>query len=139
MYKNILLVEDNQILAENILDILAMEGYQVALVNDGLQALDYLKNTACDIIITDIVMPNMDGLSLIRELRKHENLSQIPVMILSAKVTFETEEDKTFAESNFFVKKPCDAEHLLQSVEKLLNPGLPPDAKRLYFIKHIYL
>lgn len=118
--KRILLVEDTRALAENIADILHMEGYEIVIQEDGLRALAYLESEPCDLVLTDLVMPNMDGFTLIRELRKMECCSTTPVIVISANATEEAQLEAQQCGSNLFLKKPCDIEYLLNSVKSLL-------------------
>jgi DNA-binding response OmpR family regulator len=118
--KRILLVEDTPALARNMADILEMEGYDIIIREDGLQALDFLKEQTCDLVVTDIVMPNMDGISLIREIRSQQAISQTPIIVISAKSTEETVREATESGSTLFLKKPCDTENLINSVKSLL-------------------
>lgn len=121
MDKQILLVEDTKVLAENIADILRMEGYGVTIAGDGEAALSHLKENGCDLVITDIVMPRMDGITLVTEIRRQERFISLPVIILSAKATEETLAQCKQAGANLFLKKPCDAEYLLNSISTLLT------------------
>jgi two-component system sensor histidine kinase/response regulator len=119
--KRILLIEDTQTLAKNIADILQMEGFEVIVKEDGLKALDFLKDQSCDLIITDIVMPHMDGITLIKEVRNRAQTEKIPIIVISAKATEDTLQEATLSGSNLFLKKPCDIEYLITSVNTLLT------------------
>jgi DNA-binding response OmpR family regulator len=121
MDKQILLVEDTKVLAENIADILRMEGYGVTIAGDGEAALFHLKENGCDLVITDIVMPRMDGITLVTEIRRHDRFTSLPVIVLSAKATEETLSQCKHAGANLFLKKPCDTEYLLNSISTLLT------------------
>jgi two-component system, chemotaxis family, chemotaxis protein CheY len=119
--KRILLVEDTKALAQNMADILQMEGYDIVIREDGQQALSYLKEQTCDLIMTDIVMPNMDGLTLIREIRMLQAMANTPIIVISAKTTEDILKEAHESGSTLFLKKPCDTDHLINSVKALLT------------------
>lgn len=78
---HILLVEDDIFFIELLELMLAREGHQVSMVGDGVAALSWLAEHRADLIITDLMMPNMDGMTLIHELKK-QNIDT-PVIIMS--------------------------------------------------------
>src|SRR5688572_23238482 len=98
-----------------------MEGYDVIIQEDGLKALNYLKSHFCDLIVTDIVMPHMDGLTMLKELRNQPQTANTPVIIISAKATDAIQQELIENGSNLFLKKPCDTENLINSVKTLLT------------------
>ena len=118
--KRILLVEDTKALAQNMADILSMEGFDIVIQEDGQKALSYLQTESCDLILTDIVMPNMDGISLIKKVRSDKSLANTPIIVISAKTTEETKKEAAESGSNLFLNKPCDTENLVNSVKALL-------------------
>lgn len=79
---NILIAEDEQDIRDLIELHLTMEGYDVFKAEDGLEALNILKNTPIDLAILDVMMPNLDGFSLLKDIRKS---SEIPVIFLTAR------------------------------------------------------
>lgn len=121
MAKHILLVEDTKVLAENIADILRMEGYDVTIAEDGEMALDHLKNASYDLVITDIVMPKLDGIAMVTRIREEASFASLPIIILSAKATEDVLQQSKQIGANLFLKKPCDTEYLLNSISALLN------------------
>ena len=121
MAKHILLVEDTKVLAENIADILRMEGYDVTIAEDGEMALDHLKSAPYDLVITDIVMPKLDGISMVIRIREEASFASLPIIILSAKATEDVLQQSKQIGANLFLKKPCDTEYLLNSISALLN------------------
>ena len=64
--------------------LLSVEGFEVHLVEDGAQALEYLKNNTPDLAILDVRMPNVDGIEVCRRMKKVSRLKSVPVMILTA-------------------------------------------------------
>lgn len=82
--KKILVVDDMAIFREPIAASLRREGYESICASDGRQALNLLCGQRPDLILLDIAMPVMDGLSLLRAIRKQPNLRNIPVIMLTA-------------------------------------------------------
>ena len=127
--KVLLIVED----IPNILELLDLtlkfNGYQVLTARNGEEALDVLKDKRPALIITDILMPRMDGFTLIYRLRSDQNTRDIPVVFLSA--TYVSPEDKAFATTlgaTEFIEKPIDNKVLLKTIANLLKqpPAVTP-------------
>lgn len=122
MPPHILLVEDTEDLGENIRDILKMEGYHVRWERDGLAGLHAYLQQRPDLIVSDIVMPNLDGLELVRKIRDKEGDTTLPIIILSAKATPEDQQNGMDAGATAYLKKPCKSTELTETVNRLLNP-----------------
>ena len=124
----LLIVED----VPNILDFLEVtlkfKGYEVLKARNGQEALDAMQKQRPALIITDILMPKMDGFTLLYHLRTDLATRDIPVVFLSA--TYIAPEDKAFAMAigaTRFLEKPIDTEEFLLTVAELLTQGsLPP-------------
>ena len=82
--KKILTVDNDKLILEFMKDLLSGEGYEVVSAEDGLSALDVLKNYVPDIIFADLVMPNIDGRKLCKIINNIEELSHVRVIILSS-------------------------------------------------------
>jgi CheY-like chemotaxis protein len=119
--KKILLVEDTPDLLENITDILKMEGFQVIPAVDGVDALEKLEHHIPDLIITDLLMPRMDGFKFVETVKNLEHLKKIPVLIFSAKATKENEDQGLKLGAVHYLKKPCPTEFLLEIIRNLIN------------------
>jgi DNA-binding response OmpR family regulator len=119
--KRILLVEDTPHLSEEIADILRMEGYQVTVVNNGLEALALLSEAKPDLIITDLLMPKMDGYEFVREIRSMTPFGSIPIVILSARTSAADKTHGMEVGANAFIQKPCKAHELVTSIKSLLR------------------
>ncbi|MGZ6347371.1 MAG: response regulator [Anaerolineales bacterium] len=123
----LLIVEDIPSILEFLEVTLRFKGYQVITARNGEEALDALKTARPALIITDILMPKMDGFSLAYHLRASADTRDIPMVFLSA--TYITPEDKTFAlaiGANRFIEKPIDTEEFLLTIAELLMQGTPP-------------
>jgi CheY-like chemotaxis protein len=80
----ILVVEDDPDSREFLATLLKLEGYTVVTANDGLEGIERVETDHPDIIISDICMPNLDGIEMVKRLRKSPEFKRIPVVMLSA-------------------------------------------------------
>jgi signal transduction histidine kinase/DNA-binding response OmpR family regulator len=97
--------------------------YHVITAGDGQQALSILKKTFVDIVITDLMMPLMDGLELLDNIRKTESLKSLPVLMLSARSTNEDRNLALLNHADDYIAKPFDSEELRLRVRNLLLRG----------------
>jgi CheY-like chemotaxis protein len=125
-YGPLLVVEDVPNVLELLEVTLRFKGYPVVTAHNGQEALERIKHERPSLIITDILMPKLDGFALVYQLRTDPKTSDIPVIFLSA--TYVTPEDKTFALSlgaARFIEKPIDTEEFLLTIAELLTEGPP--------------
>jgi CheY-like chemotaxis protein len=131
-YGPILVVEDVPNVLE-LLDVtLRFKGYPVVTARNGQEALDLIKSEPPSLVITDILMPKMDGYALAHRLRSNPQTRHIPLIFLSA--TYVTPEDKQFAISIGavrFIEKPIDTEEFLLTVAELLTKAPEPTPEPL--------
>lgn len=119
-------------MVEDIPDILNLleatlkfKGYRVVTARNGEEALEIIHKDLPDLVIADILMPKMDGFSMVHRLRINPETRRIPVVFLSA--TYVAPEDKAFALSlgaTRFIEKPVDLPTFLPVIEKLLQQGV---------------
>jgi CheY-like chemotaxis protein len=129
---HILVVEDVPNILELLEVTLRFKGYQVTTATNGQEALEKIKQERPALIITDILMPTMDGYAFVHELRSNPVNLDIPVIFLSA--TYVTPEDKAFAMSlgaTQFIEKPIDTEEFLLTIAELLMQKQPTSPKPL--------
>lgn len=118
----LLVVEDIPNVLELLEVTLRFQGYEVISAHNGQEALDILEKETPALIISDILMPKLDGFSLVQKLRSNPKTQSIPVIFLSA--TYVTPEDRTFAMSlgaSRFIEKPIDTEEFLLTIAELLS------------------
>jgi len=123
----LLVVEDVPDILQLLDTTLKFKGYQVVTAVNGQEALETIKRERPAMVITDILMPKLDGFSLVHRLRLDPETRDIPVVFLSA--TYVAPEDKTFAEIigvTHFIEKPIDFEAFLPVIEQLLTQAVPP-------------
>lgn len=113
----VLLAEDDPALRRYLEVVLERAGYKVAAAADGVEAMKFLLNTHVDVVVTDAVMPNLDGYKLCKFMRSSKHLSRLPVILLSAldqrNAVHESEQ------ADVFLAKPVSPEDLLNRIEDL--------------------
>ena len=114
--KKVLYAEDEKGIARNIVEILELFFQKVVEVNDGLEALNELQYSSYDILIFDISMPNMDGLTAIKEIRKTNK--KIPIIILSAHTEQEYLWRAVELKITKYLTKPYNKESLIEALEQ---------------------
>ena len=116
--KTILIVEDEPDTALALKDRLEMEGYRAVTAADGVEALEKLKESKPSLILSDIMMPRMNGYQLCRKIKNEAESSKIPVILLTAKGQ---ESDKYWGDEsgcNGYITKPFEMDELLNKVAK---------------------
>lgn len=119
MKKRILLVEDEKHLAETIKLNLEIEDYYPVVVYDGAAAINTFKEQHFDMVILDIMIPNIDGIAVCENIRLHN--STVPIMFLSAKGTAEDRILGLKKGADDYLTKPFNVEELMLRVTKLIN------------------
>ena len=125
----VLLVEDEQDVAELIRYNLTKEGYDVVLSANGNEALRLAREHRPDVLLLDIMVPQLNGWEVCRRLKKDPDLSQIPVIMLSGRVE---EGDKVFGfevGADDYVTKPFSPRELIARIRAVLRRGRPADAR----------
>ena len=120
MPKTILVVEDNPDAREMVSFILAAEGFSVITAEDGQAALELVKHQPPDLIITDIQMPNVDGIEMIKRLRQQFKSHNVPIVVMSAFGSGATQ-DAIDAGANRSAPKPMQVDYLIKLVKQLLT------------------
>jgi len=119
--KRILIVDDDETLATVLTYAMRNDGYQVDWVNDGMKALSYLGVNRPDLIIMDIMMPNLNGLETMRITRQNELMDGVMILALSAKKLRDTEARELETLCDAYMPKPFGVEHLMGIVMQLLT------------------
>jgi len=122
----ILVVDDIPDILRLLDATLQFKGYKVVTARDGQEALDAIQRERPALVIADILMPKMDGFSLLHRIRIDPNTRDIPVVFLSA--TYVTQEDKEFARAigvTSFLEKPVDLEKFFPIISDILTGGGP--------------
>ncbi|MFZ0800630.1 MAG: response regulator transcription factor [Terriglobales bacterium] len=117
-HRRILVVDDEPQITRVLRTSLSSQGYDIRVANDGETALEIMKDWAPDLVITDLSMPNMDGLELCRRLRVG---TKIPIVVLSVKGEEKTKVQALDAGADDYVTKPFGIEELLARVRATLR------------------
>jgi DNA-binding response OmpR family regulator len=122
MAKTILIVDDSESIRTILKLTLEFKGYAVIEAGDGLEAYRILRQTPCDLVIADIVMPHMSGVELLSKIRHELRKEDLPVIICTAEKNVNEEEFIRKGASKVLVK-PFSPQALLEIVESLIQPG----------------
>ena len=117
--KKILIVDDNKAIAEFLKDILK-EQYECIVANSGKAGIAVCSSVVPNLMIVDVMMPGMSGLEMCRRLKKNSKLSEIPIILLTAKDDKATEAESIEIGIDTFMSKPFEAPILLARVNQLL-------------------
>ena len=113
----VLLVEDDPALRRYLEIVLQRAGYAVFSAADGLEAMKLLLTSTVDVVVTDAIMPNLNGSELCRFVRSSQQLSHLPIVLLSALDPKNAEPEQ----ANAFLTKPVSPEDLLYCLASLLK------------------
>ena len=127
----ILLAEDERSLSRAIIALLEKHNYSADAVYDGQEALDYLAAENYDAVILDIMMPKLDGLSVLRNLRQRGN--QIPVLLLTAKSEVEDKVQGLDSGANDYLTKPFATAELLARIRAMTRSQSAQTDSRMSF------
>ncbi|MEM1370278.1 MAG: response regulator transcription factor [Cyanobacteria bacterium P01_H01_bin.15] len=119
--KHLLLIDDDPNLILLVKDYLEFRGFEVTTAENGREALELLEKTVPDLIICDVMMPEMDGYTVVKRIRDNEKLSWIPVMFLSAKGQSQDRVKGLNTGADVYMVKPFEPEELAAQVESSLR------------------
>ena len=121
---SVLLVEDEANIAESLVFILRRAGFEVETTADGAEALDRLRQHEFSALILDIMLPGMNGLDLLREIRADRALARLPVMVLTAKGQARDRKTAEDVGADMFVTKPFSNAEVIDAVSRLAHKGM---------------
>ena len=117
----LLLAEDEKALSKALTTILERSNYSVDAVYDGQEALDYLKCGQYDGVILDIMMPKVDGITVLKTIRKQGNT--VPVLMLTAKSEVDDKVEGLDSGANDYLTKPFQSKELLARIRAMIRNG----------------
>lgn len=126
MRKKILVVEDNSELLELLRSNLRQAGFATLGASNGLEALKRARSGSPDLIVLDLVLPELDGFAVCEHLRKDPSMASIPIIILTGLTSTMTRYAGLECGANEFVTKPVSPAHLLSRIEHWLRH--PPNS-----------
>jgi two-component system chemotaxis response regulator CheY len=116
-----MIVDDSNTMRQMVGFTLKEAGYNVEEGADGMEALRLLETKQVDLVITDVNMPVMDGITLVRELRKRPNYRFVPILILTTETGDDMKQKGRQAGATGWIVKPFKPEQLCQVLSRLLN------------------
>lgn len=121
--KQILLVEDDPFLIDIYTTRLKEAGFAVVVALDGQEALNKIKKEKPDLVLLDIVLPQIDGWEILREIKSDQNLKDLPVIILSnLGQKEEVEKGVTLGASRYLIKAHYTPSEVVAEIKKILKP-----------------
>lgn len=123
----ILLAEDERPLARAIVKIFEKNNYSADAVHNGEDAVMYIESGNYDVAVLDIMMPKMDGITVLKKVRAQGNL--IPILMLTAKSEIDDKVLGLDSGANYYLTKPFDAKELLASIRAITRSGAATDSK----------
>lgn len=119
--KKILLIEDDHSLTEILADVLGEKGYLMFTANDGLEGLRKAYVELPDLVILDIMLPQLNGLEVCKRLKKDEKMKNVPIIFLTAKDQITDKLLGIESGGEIYLTKPFEMDELLSKVETLLK------------------
>jgi two-component system chemotaxis response regulator CheY len=119
MSLKIMTVDDSRTMRDMVSYTLKEAGYEVLEAEDGQQALTILSTQKADVVITDLNMPNMDGIALIKNLRAHAHYKTTPILMLTTEADESKKNAGREAGATGWIVKPFNPEKLLAVVKKV--------------------
>ncbi|NIQ40185.1 MAG: response regulator [Proteobacteria bacterium] len=117
MSKRILVVDDDELVLAALVELLSPRGYDVTTASNGPGALETLRRDVFDLLILDIVMPQMDGYQLCQKIRTMKGYATIPIIMLTAKSGEEDQKRGLKSGADLFLPKPIAPQRLLDLVD----------------------
>ena len=114
----ILIIDDDKELTELLVEFLSKYKYKIEVFHNPLKGLEFLKKSECDIVLLDIMMPEMDGLQVLRNIREH---SEVPVMMLTAKGDVADKIIGLELGADDYLAKPFEPQELLARIQSILR------------------
>ena len=121
MAKRILIVDDDEMVRMALNELLKPEGYEVHTASGGAEALTRLDHNGYDLLMLDIIMPEMNGIELCKKIREKEDYREIPIVFLTAKSRDEDRAQGLEAGANLFLSKPISPDKLLKIVSDTIG------------------
>lgn len=121
MTQRILAVDDSASMRQMVSFTLKGAGYDVEEAADGKQALDKAKSGKFNLVISDVNMPVMDGISLIKELRTLSDYKFTPILMLTTESTSDKKQEGKAAGATGWIVKPFNPDQLLNTIKKVLG------------------
>ena len=127
--KKIVVIEDNQEVRENLAEILSLSGYEAHEAENGKVGLNVVADVKPDLILCDVMMPELDGFGVLKILNRNPTLMHIPFMFLTAKAEKTDFRKGMGLGADDYITKPYDDVELLEAIEMRLKKSEKPSSK----------
>lgn len=117
--KKIMTVDDSKTMREMLMFTLKNAGYEVVEAEDGQAAFNWLQTNKVDLVITDLNMPNMDGIQLIKNLRTNDNYKFTPILMLTTESDDSKKGEGKTAGATGWIVKPFDPAKLIEVIKRV--------------------
>lgn len=116
----ILAVDDSKAIRTMVKLVLEGQGHKVAVAEDGVEAMKFARSKTADLVISDLNMPNMGGMSLANNLRRLDNYKSVPILIMTTESADYKKNKAKSSGANGWIQKPVDQERLIKAVNRVL-------------------
>jgi two-component system, chemotaxis family, chemotaxis protein CheY len=117
----IMAVDDSASMRRMVSFTLKSAGFEVIEAEDGVEAFNRAKDETVDLVVTDVNMPNLDGISLIRELRSLPSYKFVPILMLTTESSADKKQQGREAGATGWIVKPFNPERLIATINKVLG------------------
>ena len=119
--QSVLAVDDSPSIRSLVSFVLEQAGFDVITAEDGQEALDYAQQNTVDLVLTDINMPNLDGIDLIKGLRALPHYKYVPMLVLTTETEKNMKMKGKAAGATGWIVKPFDPDQLVSTIKKVLT------------------
>jgi CheY-like chemotaxis protein len=127
MLPKVLLVDDDPLMHRLYRPHVERAGYEVLSAHTGMEAIEIALQNPPQIIVMDIMMPYLDGLSTVREIKRENTTKNIPVIVITANPQYHlSQQESKWAGADCFLTKPFPPGKLVSAIEQLVPSGRPP-------------
>jgi two-component system, OmpR family, response regulator VicR len=118
----VLVVDDEAAIAETLCDALEVAGYEPIFAGDGCEGLREFEKSSPDLVVSDVMMPGLDGREMVQAIREHPQGREVPIILMSAAHGIA---DHHEIGHDFFIEKPFNLDVFLEHVKRLLGSKRP--------------
>ena len=121
MKKSVVIIEDEPFIIEALTFLLENEGLDVRSISDGANAKDFIIKSKPNLVILDIMLPNVSGMKILEDIRSMDEISNLPVLMLTAKGQKKDRRAAEEAGVSKFMTKPFDNQELIENVKAMIK------------------
>ena len=121
MKKSVVIIEDEPFIIEALTFLLENEGLDVQSISDGANAIDFIIKSKPNLVILDIMLPNVSGMKILEDIRSMGEISNLPVLMLTAKGQKKDRRAAEEAGVSKFMTKPFDNQELIENVKAMIK------------------